>query len=84
MGRSLFQRNPTECGVSVCDLETLLTRRPKPQYGRYTTGEKNYTLFTCWHGSYVGVIYSTGTTTAENEKTWQTHIKNFKSETQGR
>jgi len=28
--RSLFQRSPIECGVSECDLETSMTRRPMP------------------------------------------------------
>lgn len=28
MGQSLVQRNPTECGVPVCDHETLTMRRP--------------------------------------------------------
>jgi hypothetical protein len=29
-GQSLFQRRPTECGVSECDLETSTIRRPRP------------------------------------------------------
>jgi hypothetical protein len=29
-GRSLVQRNPTECSVSGCDLETSDVRRPRP------------------------------------------------------
>jgi hypothetical protein len=28
--RSLFQRSPTECGVCEYDLETSMTRRPRP------------------------------------------------------
>ena len=28
--RSLARRNPTECGVSECDLETSTVRRPRP------------------------------------------------------
>jgi len=31
MGRSLVQRSPTECGVSVCDLETSTVGRPSPE-----------------------------------------------------
>jgi hypothetical protein len=50
-------------------------RRPRPEYGSYSKGEKIYTLFTCWHGSHVGVIYSAGTVTTEYEKPWQTHIE---------
>jgi hypothetical protein len=29
-GRSLVQRSPTECGVSVCDIITSTMRRPRP------------------------------------------------------
>ena len=29
ISRSLFQRSPAECGVSVRDLETSTNRRPK-------------------------------------------------------
>ena len=29
-GRSLFQRSPTECGVSECDREASIIRRPWP------------------------------------------------------
>jgi hypothetical protein len=29
-GQSLVQRSPTECGVSECDLETSIMRRPRP------------------------------------------------------
>ena len=31
-GRSLIKRSPTECDVSVCDSETLITKRPKPTW----------------------------------------------------
>ena len=27
-GRSLYQRSPTECGVSECDRESSIIRRP--------------------------------------------------------
>jgi hypothetical protein len=27
--------------VSVCNLDTLLMRRPTPEYGSYATGKKN-------------------------------------------
>jgi hypothetical protein len=30
-GRSLVQRSPTECGVSVCDLYILTIRRPRSE-----------------------------------------------------
>jgi len=30
MGGSLVQKSPTECGVSVCDLETSAMCRPRP------------------------------------------------------
>jgi hypothetical protein len=49
MGRSLVQRNPTECGVSECDLETSI-RRPWPTGGCCAMGQKNKvsdTLHTC-------------------------------------
>jgi hypothetical protein len=29
-GRSLVQTSPTECGVSECDRETSIMRRPRP------------------------------------------------------
>jgi hypothetical protein len=32
-GWSLVQRSPTECGVSECDREALITRRPWPTRG---------------------------------------------------
>ena len=31
--RSFIQRNPTECGLSVCDIETSSVRRPGPTRG---------------------------------------------------
>ena len=51
------------CALS--DLETPLMGRLRPEKGRYTTGEKIYTLFTRSHGSHVGVIYSISTMTTE-------------------
>jgi hypothetical protein len=39
-GRSLVQRSPTECGVSVCDLETS-TSWPKPEWGCCATRKKS-------------------------------------------
>jgi len=33
MDRSLGQRSPTERGVPVCDLETLIMRRPMKEQG---------------------------------------------------
>ena len=32
-GRSLVERNPTECGVSECDLENSTMRRSRPNRG---------------------------------------------------
>jgi hypothetical protein len=32
-GRSLVQRSVTECGVSVCDREASILRRPWPTEG---------------------------------------------------
>ena len=32
-GRSLVQRSPTECGVSKCDRETSIRRKPWPIRG---------------------------------------------------
>jgi len=39
-GWSLVQRRPTERGVSECDREALIIRRPWPTRGCYATGEK--------------------------------------------
>jgi hypothetical protein len=39
-GWSLVQRSPTECGVSECDREALIMRRPRPPRGCCTTGER--------------------------------------------
>ena len=32
-GRSLVQRSPTNCGVSVCDREVSIMRKPCPAKG---------------------------------------------------
>jgi len=37
---SLVQRSPTDCGVSVCDLETSWMRKPWPAVGRSTIEKK--------------------------------------------
>jgi len=39
MDRSLVQRSPTECGVSECDRETSIMRRPWPTTGSCIMGE---------------------------------------------
>jgi hypothetical protein len=39
--RSLVQRNPTECGVSGYDRESLIIRRPWPNGGLLHHGKKN-------------------------------------------
>jgi hypothetical protein len=38
--RSLVQRSPTGCGVSVCDLETSKRRRHRPDLGSCAPGKK--------------------------------------------
>jgi hypothetical protein len=40
-GRSLVQRSPTECGVSQCDREASIMRRPWPTRGCCAIGGKN-------------------------------------------
>jgi len=39
-GRSLVQGSPTECCVSVCDLDISLKRSPRPGQGCCSTGGK--------------------------------------------
>jgi len=39
-GRSLVRRSPTDCGVSECDLETSLMKRPWPTGGLLRHGGK--------------------------------------------
>jgi hypothetical protein len=39
-GWSLVQRSPTECGVSECDREASIMRRPRPQRGCRAIGKK--------------------------------------------
>jgi hypothetical protein len=43
-GPSLFQRSPTECGVSECDREASITRRPWPTRGCCAIGGKKPVL----------------------------------------
>jgi hypothetical protein len=38
-GWSLVQRSPTECGVSECDREALIMRKPWPNRGCRTIGK---------------------------------------------
>jgi hypothetical protein len=40
-GRSLVQRSPTECGVSGCDCEASLVRRPRLTGSYCSTDKKN-------------------------------------------
>ena len=40
-GPILVQRNPSECDVFVCDLETLTMRQPGPEWGCGATRKKN-------------------------------------------
>jgi hypothetical protein len=42
LGRSLVQRIPTACGVSECDRETSIMRRPWPTGGLLCHGKKVY------------------------------------------
>jgi hypothetical protein len=39
-GRSFVQRSPTECGVSECDREASIMRRPRSNEGCLTTERK--------------------------------------------
>jgi hypothetical protein len=39
-GRSLVKRSPTEYGVSECDREVSILRRPWPTRGFQATGKK--------------------------------------------
>jgi hypothetical protein len=41
-GWSLVQRSPTECGVSECDREASIMRKPWPTGGCCATGGKKY------------------------------------------
>jgi len=41
MGWSLVQMIPTECGVSECDHESLIMRRPSPSGGCGAMVKKN-------------------------------------------
>jgi hypothetical protein len=43
-GWSLVQRSSTECGVSECDREASIMRRPWPTRGCRTTGGKRSSL----------------------------------------
>jgi hypothetical protein len=53
-GWSLVQRSPTECGVSECDREASIIRRPWPTRGCCAIGKKCCTLtcFVLWHGTW--------------------------------
>jgi len=42
--RSLFKRSPTECGVSECDREALIMRRPWPTRGCCAMRNKDYVV----------------------------------------
>ena len=39
-GRSLVQRSPTECGVSECNFEASVMRRPWPTSGYWAMGRR--------------------------------------------
>jgi hypothetical protein len=39
-GWSLVQRSPTKCGVSECDREALIMRRPRSTRGLSRNGKK--------------------------------------------
>ena len=40
-GLSLVQRSPTKCGVSECDNESSIMRRPWPSRGLLCHGKEN-------------------------------------------
>jgi hypothetical protein len=42
LGWSLVQRSPTECGVSECDCEALIMRRPWPTGGPCASGLRSW------------------------------------------
>jgi hypothetical protein len=46
LGRSLYQRSSTDCGVSECDREDSILRRLWPTGGFYATKEENTLLIT--------------------------------------
>jgi hypothetical protein len=49
-GRSLVQRSPTECGVSECDREASIIRRPRPPRGCRAIGRHTWkSMFTTRH-----------------------------------
>ena len=48
-GWSLIQRSPTECGVSECDREASIMRRPCPTRGWCAMGGKNRNCATRFH-----------------------------------
>jgi hypothetical protein len=53
---SLVQRSPTDCGASLCGLETSRMRRPWPTLGRSATAKKILHLYRRRYKT-VGTIY---------------------------
>jgi len=51
-GWSLVQRSPTDCGASLCDLETSGKRRPRSTGGCCAKKKKNYVKVRIGPGSY--------------------------------
>jgi hypothetical protein len=47
---SLVQRSPTDCGVSLCDLETSWMRRPWPTGGCRSKNKQNTRPYKCGFG----------------------------------
>jgi hypothetical protein len=43
-GWSLLQRSPTECGVSECDRDASIMRRPRPPRSCRAIEKKKFTL----------------------------------------
>jgi hypothetical protein len=51
-GRSLFQRSSTVCGVSECDCEAPIMKRPLPSSGCCAI-EKRSTVLTCNNAQFI-------------------------------
>jgi hypothetical protein len=56
---SPVQRSPTECGVSECDREASIMRRPWPTRGCCTIKKKNQSMQSCmlpYSATYFGMV----------------------------
>jgi hypothetical protein len=54
-GLSFVRRSPTECGVSECDREASIMRRPLAHWGAVAPCKKNYVI-----PSYIGLTFKCG------------------------